>query len=179
MILIRIHIYQTNTERTFIRRFGMYAELVCQKLSSIHTFWVRENKSSHGHWCWTNILWRSFNYRHPRERYQLRMKAFAITRSLLLYHPYIYIHYRQTNAFACHSFGICVRDFTYIRHSLHYAKGSTVVRLVVCSRGCTNINVHCLTFPHSFPCFCISFCTSKFSLAWLLLHPVLWANFGL
>ncbi len=56
-------------------------------------------------------------YRHPRELYRMRMKAFAVARSLLLYHPHIgkWMHlFVIHSAFVCRSFGI---RLSFIRHS--------------------------------------------------------------
>ncbi len=58
-------------------------------MSSIHTWRMRANKLSHSHWCWRNILWRLFDYRHLGKHYRMQTKAFTITHLLLPYHPYI------------------------------------------------------------------------------------------
>ncbi len=50
-----------------------------------------------------HIFWHSLSYWHPRERYRMRTKAFAIARSLLLYCPHIPILDKQM----C-SFGVCL-----------------------------------------------------------------------
>ncbi len=108
----RVHIYRMNAEWTFVSKFGMFAEWVCEKLSSVHTWWMQANKSSHSHWCRTNILWCLLSYRHPRECYRMRMKTFAIACSLLLYHPHIPILDKWMRSFAIHSafvWYMCVR----------------------------------------------------------------------
>ncbi len=55
------------------------------------------------HWCRTNILWHSLNYRHPRERYRMRTKAFAIAHSLLSFRPHILILDERMCSFSVHS----------------------------------------------------------------------------
>ncbi len=101
-----VHIYRMKAERIFVRKFSVFAEWVRLKLSSVHTWRMRADKSSHRHWCRINILWCLLNYRRPREQYRMRTKAFAIARSLLLYHPHIPMLDKQ-NAFVCSLSGIC------------------------------------------------------------------------
>ncbi len=84
------------------------ANLVCLSNGFVKNCLV----STHGeceqtsHWCWTNILWRSLNYRHPRKRYRMRTKAFTIAQSLLLNLLHIPILDERMR-----SFGIYVRHF--------------------------------------------------------------------
>ncbi len=63
---------------------------------------MRANKLSLSHWCRTNVLWHLLNYWHPRERYRMGTKAFAIAHSLLPYCP----HTPILNAWM-RSFAVC------------------------------------------------------------------------
>ncbi len=79
---------------------------------------MRANTSSHSHWHWTNILQRlhnlpTFEGMLPNTNKGIRHCSFAFAVQST------YPHFRQTNVFACHLFGVCLL-YVSVALAIHY-----------------------------------------------------------
>ncbi len=98
--LSRIHIYQTN----ICEQIWCVCQMGLLKICVTSTHGECEQTNRH---TVIDAEQTSFDvcsiYRHPRECYRMQTKAFAIARSLLLYHPHIPTLEKQLCSFAVHS----------------------------------------------------------------------------